>query len=74
MLIYRPFTDEGRLKVLLRLGTTEQKLFAGSNLADDKWHTVQYQRRGLVLSLGVDGDKPALSEHLKKGDEKWRKE
>ncbi|XP_034833853.2 neurexin 1 isoform X3 [Maniola hyperantus] len=48
----------GRVRASVRLGDREKNLLAGSNVADDKWHTVRFSRRASNLKLQVDGGQP----------------
>ncbi|XP_053613214.1 neurexin 1-like isoform X1 [Plodia interpunctella] len=48
----------GRLRASVRLGDREKNLLAGSNVADDNWHTVRFSRRASNLKLQVDGAQP----------------
>ncbi|CAH2046084.1 unnamed protein product, partial [Iphiclides podalirius] len=45
----------GRVRASVRLGDREKNLLAGSNVADDAWHTVRFSRRASNLKLQVDG-------------------
>ena len=56
-------TEQGKLKLELHIGSANKELTIGdSSLSDDKWHSVHFKRRGMILTLGVDGDKPAIGE------------
>ncbi|XP_023936294.1 neurexin-1 isoform X1 [Bicyclus anynana] len=48
----------GRVRASVRLGDREKNLLAGTNVADDKWHTVRFSRRASNLKLQVDGGQP----------------
>ncbi|XP_041968966.1 neurexin-1 isoform X4 [Aricia agestis] len=57
----------GRVRASVRLGDREKRLptlnddcnlLAGTNVADDKWHTVRFSRRASNLKLQVDGAQP----------------
>ncbi|XP_063831706.1 neurexin 1-like [Ostrinia nubilalis] len=48
----------GRVRASVRLGDREKNLLAGSNVADDNWHTVRFSRRASNLKLQVDGAQP----------------
>ncbi|XP_049877630.1 neurexin-1-like [Pectinophora gossypiella] len=48
----------GRVRASVRLGDREKNLLAGSNVADDRWHTVRFSRRASNLKLQVDGAAP----------------
>ncbi|CAG4930590.1 unnamed protein product [Parnassius apollo] len=45
----------GRVRASVKLGEREKNLLAGSNVADDNWHTVRFSRRASNLKLQVDG-------------------
>ncbi|XP_012544066.2 neurexin 1 isoform X2 [Bombyx mori] len=45
----------GRIRASVRLGDREKNLLAGTNVADDNWHTVRFSRRASNLRLQVDG-------------------
>jgi len=42
------------------MGLTEKTLRLGDGLGDDKWHTVKYERRGMIMSLGIDHHRPVI--------------
>ena len=46
------------------MGLTEKTLRIGDSLADDKWHSVKFERRGMVMSLGVDHHRPVIGKFL----------
>ncbi|XP_059050815.1 neurexin-1-like [Achroia grisella] len=48
----------GRVRASVRLGDREKNLLAGTNVADDNWHTVRFSRRASNLKLQVDGAMP----------------
>ncbi|XP_069360738.1 neurexin 1 isoform X4 [Maniola hyperantus] len=54
----------GRVRASVRLGDREKNLLAGSNVADDKWHTVRFSRRASNLKLQVDGGQPVRAETI----------
>ena len=54
------FSEKGILKLSLFMGLTEKTLRVGDNLGDDKWHTVKYERRGMIMSLGIDHHRPVI--------------
>ena len=45
------------------MGDTDQKVFSGSNLNDNKWHTITFQRRGKTVELGVDDSRPVIGKY-----------
>ncbi|XP_071742721.1 neurexin 1 isoform X4 [Lepeophtheirus salmonis] len=53
---------DGKIEVFLKMGLTEKKLIAGNDLGDDKWHNIHFKRRGMILSLAIDGNAPILAE------------
>ncbi len=57
------FSEKGILKLSLFMGLTEKTLRLGDNLSDDKWHTVKYERRGMVMSLGIDHHRPVIGKY-----------
>ena len=58
------FTEKGILKLSLFMGLTEKTLRLGDGLGDDKWHTVKFERRGMIMSLGIDHHRPVIGELL----------
>ncbi|XP_050354318.1 neurexin-1 isoform X4 [Nymphalis io] len=54
----------GRVRASVRLGDREKNLLAGTNVADDKWHTVRFSRRASNLKLQVDGGQPVRAETI----------
>ncbi|XP_050685087.1 neurexin-1 isoform X3 [Leptidea sinapis] len=44
----------GRVRASVRLGDREKNLLAGTNVADEKWHTIRFSRRASNLKLQVD--------------------
>ncbi|XP_061721601.1 neurexin 1 isoform X2 [Cydia pomonella] len=54
----------GRVRANVRLGDREKNLLAGSNVADDNWHTVRFSRRASNLKLQVDGAQPVRAETI----------
>ena len=56
------FTEKGILKLSLFMGLTEKTLRLGDGLGDDKWHTVKFERRGMIMSLGIDHHRPVIGE------------
>ncbi|KAL4710241.1 hypothetical protein ACJJTC_005414, partial [Scirpophaga incertulas] len=48
----------GRVRAHVRLGERDRNLLAGTNVADDNWHTVKFSRRASNLKLQVDGTQP----------------
>ncbi|CAG9789178.1 unnamed protein product [Diatraea saccharalis] len=54
----------GRVRASVRLGDREKNLLAGSNVADDNWHTVRFSRRASNLKLQVDGTQPVRAETI----------
>jgi hypothetical protein len=54
------FPEKGILKLSLFMGLTEKTLRLGDNLGDDKWHTIKYERRGMIMSLGIDHHRPVI--------------
>ena len=61
------FSEKGILKVSLFMGLTEKTLRIGDNLADDKWHALKFERRGMVMSLGVDHHRPVIGKFVTGG-------
>ena len=58
------FIEKGILKLSLFMGLTEKTLRLGDGLGDDKWHTVKFERRGMIMSLGIDHHRPVIGELL----------
>ncbi|KAH9630050.1 hypothetical protein HF086_008020 [Spodoptera exigua] len=54
----------GRVRASVRLGDREKNLLAGTNVADDNWHTVRFSRRASNLKLQVDGAQPVRAETI----------
>ncbi|CAH2094247.1 unnamed protein product [Euphydryas editha] len=54
----------GRVRASVRLGDREKNLLAGTNVADDKWHTVRFSRRASNLRLQVDGGQSVRAETI----------
>ncbi|KAF9797183.1 hypothetical protein SFRURICE_001829, partial [Spodoptera frugiperda] len=54
----------GRVRASVRLGDREKNLLAGTNVADDTWHTVRFSRRASNLKLQVDGAQPVRAETI----------
>ena len=44
----------------IHIGLTEKTIVIGEALGDDLWHSVKLERRGMVLSLGLDDDRPII--------------
>ena len=58
--------ESGRLVVSLSMGLTEKRVTAGDQLDDDRWHTVRVDRRGMLITVAVDDEKPVVGEELRK--------
>ena len=56
------FTENGKLYAQIHIGLTEKTIVVGEALGDDLWHSVKLERRGMVLSLGIDDDRPIIGE------------
>ena len=54
------FTENGKLYAQIHIGLTEKTIVVGEALGDDLWHSVKLERRGMVLSLGIDDDRPII--------------
>ena len=54
------FTENGKLYAQIHIGLTEKTIVIGEALGDDLWHSVKLERRGMVLSLGLDDDRPII--------------
>ena len=46
------------------MGDTDQKVFAGSNLNDNQWHTLKFQRRGKTVELALDDKRPMIGTYI----------
>jgi hypothetical protein len=56
------------LKASVTMGLTEKKaLPIGDRLDDDRWHSVEYERRGMNIRMTVDNDKPIIGESFSSG-------
>ena len=60
MLYLFTFTENGKLYAQIHIGLTEKTIVIGEALGDDLWHSVKLERRGMVLSLGLDDDRPII--------------
>ena len=62
LLIQKPncFTENGRLYLQLHIGLSEKTIVMGEGLGDDLWHSVHLERRGMVVTLGVDDERPLI--------------
>ena len=58
------FAEKGALQLSLFMGLTEKLLLVGDDLSDDLWHTVKYERRGMLLSVAIDDDRPRIGKLL----------
>ena len=49
-------SDEGILKLELHIGTASKEIQFGESgsWSDNNWHSVQFKRRGMIMTLGVD--------------------
>ena len=67
-LFFSLISEQGKLKLELHIGSASKELtitLDGDSLSDDTWHSVRFKRRGMILTLGVDGEKPAIGEFIK---------
>ena len=39
---------------------SEKTIVLGEGLGDDLWHSVHLERRGMVVTLGVDDERPLI--------------
>ena len=53
-------TENGRLYLQLHIGLSEKTIVMGEGLGDDLWHSVHLERRGMVVTLGVDDERPLI--------------
>ena len=53
-------TDNGKLYCQIHIGLTEKTIVVGDGLGDDLWHSVKLERRGMVVTLGIDDDRPLI--------------
>lgn len=62
LLIQKPncFAENGRLYLQLHIGLSEKTIVMGEGLGDDLWHSVHLERRGMVVTLGVDDERPLI--------------
>ena len=42
------------------MGLTEKTVISGESLNDDLWHSVDFQRRGMIISLAIDDETPLV--------------
>ena len=54
------FSEKGKLYAQIHIGLTEKTIVAGDGLGDDLWHSVRLERRGMVITLGIDDDRPLI--------------
>ncbi|XP_050685088.1 neurexin-1 isoform X4 [Leptidea sinapis] len=54
----------GRVRASVRLGDREKNLLAGTNVADEKWHTIRFSRRASNLKLQVDAGQAVRAETI----------
>lgn len=54
------FTENGKLYAQIHIGLTEKTIVIGEALGDDLWHSVKLERRGMVITLGIDDDRPLI--------------
>jgi hypothetical protein len=55
--------ERGRLKCTLLLGSTEKTLIVGDSLGDGGWHSVSIRRRGMTVTMAVDGHTPLVGQY-----------
>ena len=48
------------------MGETDQHVFSGDDLNDNQWHTLRYERRGKIVELAVDDNRPVIGENVYK--------
>ena len=54
------FTENGKLYTQIHIGLTEKTIVTGEGLGDDLWHSVKLERRGMVVTLAIDDDRPLI--------------
>ncbi len=54
------FAENERLHAQIHIGLTEKTITTGERLGDDLWHSVRFERRGMVVTFGVDDDRPVI--------------
>ena len=55
------FAENGKLYAQIHIGLTEKTIVATSDgLGDDLWHSLKLERRGMVVTLGIDDDRPLI--------------
>ena len=52
--------ENGRLKTSIAMGATEKSVIVGNSLDDDRWHSVDFARKGMIISIAVDDEKPLI--------------
>ena len=46
------------------MGETDQHVFSGDDLDDNQWHTLRYERRGKIVELALDDNRPVIGENM----------
>ena len=54
--------EGGRVRIELRLGSSEKVMYAGQSLNDDIYHSFVLRRRGTKVTAIVDDDDPVVGE------------
>lgn len=54
------FPESGKLYAQIHIGLTEKTIVVGEGLGDDLWHSAKLERRGMVITFGVDDDRPII--------------
>ena len=63
---YCYLTEGGQIKASLHMGETDQHVFSGDDLNYNQWHTLRYERRGKIVELAVDDNRPVIGENVYK--------
>ena len=58
-----PFVEDGRIKASVHIGDTSKKIYSGSNINDNLWHTLKFQRRGKTVELSLDEKRPIIGKY-----------
>ena len=59
------FIEDGRIKASLHMGETNQNVYSGDRLDDNQWHTMKYERRGMIIKLSVDNKRTIIGTYIK---------